>query len=124
MLRPLYHIASVVVLNSRFCVVQGLVELLKVGVFAAALIKKRRYWPKYVEGEKIKEHFESKPVGFADALPGTMDGVPFHISCQKAPNYVMMFMTTYGTLNGKGKENRRGANTFQYTDVVANHYQY
>ena len=33
-----------------FCVVQGIIELLKKGVYAGAQIKKRRYWPKFVKG--------------------------------------------------------------------------
>jgi hypothetical protein len=41
----------VVILDSGFCVFQGLVELKKIGVFVSAVIKKRRYWPKYVPGE-------------------------------------------------------------------------
>jgi hypothetical protein len=46
----------VVLLDSGFCVLQGLVELKKIGVFAsAAVIKKRRYWPKYVPGKQIND---------------------------------------------------------------------
>ena len=52
----------------------------KKGVFASALIKKRRYWPKYINGDEIKLEFEDREVGDSDALPGELDGVPFHIS--------------------------------------------
>jgi hypothetical protein len=45
----------VVILDSGFCVLQCLVELKKIGVFASAVIKKRRYWPKYVPGEQIDD---------------------------------------------------------------------
>ena len=41
--RQLWHTSKAVILDSRFCVLQGLVKLRKKGVFAAALIKKRRY---------------------------------------------------------------------------------
>ena len=48
------------------------------------------------------------------------------------PNYVMMFMTTYGTLGEVGDQTKRhylenGVKcvlTFQYPEVVHNHYKY
>ena len=46
----LHGTGMVVVLDSGFCVLEGVIELQKRGVFTAALIKKRRYWPKYVPG--------------------------------------------------------------------------
>ena len=52
--KPLHGTGKVVVLDSGFCVLKGVVELKKRGVFAAALIKKRRYWPKYVPGEESR----------------------------------------------------------------------
>ena len=92
------------VLDSGFCVLQALVEIKKCGVYAHALIKKRQYWPKYVPGEAIKEHFRDKEVGSVDALKGQLDGVPFHLYAMKEPDYTMMIMSTYGTLNKFGKE--------------------
>ena len=85
-------------LDSGFCMLQGIVELQKVGVNAHALIKKRRYWLKYVKGDEIIEHFKDKQVGFADALPGMLDGIPV---------YILMLMATYGTLGREGDENTR-----------------
>ena len=38
--RPIYGSGKVIVLDSGFCVLKGLVELKKFGVFAHALIKK------------------------------------------------------------------------------------
>jgi Transposase IS4 len=51
MTEPMWGARKVVVLYSSFCVLQGIIELHKKGAFAAALGKKIRYWPKYVEGE-------------------------------------------------------------------------
>ena len=48
--KPIHGSGKLVVLDSGFCVLQGLVELKKLGVFAHALIKKCRYWPKHVKG--------------------------------------------------------------------------
>jgi hypothetical protein len=109
------------------------IELKKVGVFAAALIKKRRYWPKHVDGEAIATHFTEKEVGYMDAWPGELDGVNFHLFCMREPDYIMSLMSTYGTTSpkeGQKETQRHYKNTqgqivttiFQYPDVVANHY--
>lgn len=129
MLTPIYHTGKVVVLDSGFCVVKGIVELLKQGVFAAALIKKRRYWPRYVRGDEIRQHFDSKAVGDADAWSGTLDGQSFKIHSMKEPDYVMSLMTTYGTLSRVGCKvtSRKVGNetiTFNYPEVVNNHFKY
>ncbi len=63
------------------------------------MIKKRCYWPKYIDGDGINKHFEDKEVGDADALPGTLDGQKFHIFAMKEQDYMMMLMSTYGSLN-------------------------
>ena len=77
--QPLHHTSKVVVMDSGFCVLKGLAELRRRGVFAQALIKKRRYWPKYVDGEAIKNHFEGRKVGDADAWGGTLEEQKFYI---------------------------------------------
>ena len=41
--RPIWNCANLVIMDSGLCVTKGLVELLKKGVFGAALINKRRY---------------------------------------------------------------------------------
>ena len=66
--KPVWGIGKLVVLDSGFCVLQGLVELKKKGVYAHALIKKRRYWPKHVPGDDIIAHLVEKKVGETDAI--------------------------------------------------------
>ena len=68
----------VVLLDSGFYVLQGLVELKKKGVYAHALIKKRRYWLKHVPGDDIIAHFAEKKVGETDAIHGELDSIPFY----------------------------------------------
>ena len=60
MLPPVYHKGFVVILDSGFCVLKGIIKLRKKGVLASALIKKEHYWPKYIKGDDIKAHFENK----------------------------------------------------------------
>ena len=60
--KSLYGTGKIVILDSGFCVLQGIIKLRKLGVFAGALIKKRRYWPKHIPGDKINDHFKDKEV--------------------------------------------------------------
>ena len=97
LLTPIFHLGFIVILDSGFCVLKGIIELRKNGVFASALIKKRRYWPKYIRGEEIKDHFKDKEVGNTNSWAGQLDNVPFHVFAMKEPDYVMSLMSMYGT---------------------------
>ena len=75
-------------------------------------------------------HFTEKGIVKSDALQGMLDNVKFHVVAMKEPDYVMMFMTTYGTLVPVGDEKRhylvngvKHVKTFRYTEAVHNHYQ-
>ena len=96
-LEPIFGKGMVIILDSGFCVLKGIVELKKRGVYASALIKKRKYWPKYIKGDVIKQHFDEKAVGDCHSWKGNMDEVPFHVYARKEPDYVMSLMSTYGT---------------------------
>ena len=96
-LEPIFASGSVVVWDSGFCVLKGIIELKKRGLYASALIKKCCYWPKYIKGDDIKSQFDDKDVGNCDAWRGQMDEVDFHVYAMKEPNYVMSIMVTYRT---------------------------
>ena len=61
-----------------------------------------------------------------------MDGIKFHLVGMKEPDYAMMFMTTYGTLGEVANVKKwhylengvKCVKTFQYPEVVHNHYKY
>ena len=97
--KPIYGSGKVIVLDSGVCVLKGLVKLKKVGIFAHALIKKHRYWPKYVPGDQIIDHFANKQIGSAGAIKGSLDGVSFHLFGMKEPDYTIQKVATYGTLS-------------------------
>ena len=103
-LEPIFARGSVVVLDSGFCVLKGIIELKKRGVYVSALIKKCRYWPKYIKGDDIKSHLDDKDIGDCDAWKGQMDEVDFHVYTKKEPDYVMLIMSTYRTNQQMGKE--------------------
>ena len=70
MTKVLYGTGKIVVLDSGFCVLAALVALRNVGVFAAAVIKKRQYWPRYIAGDTIDDHMKTKNVGETDSVQG------------------------------------------------------
>ena len=105
MSKVLYGTGKIVVLDSGFCVLAALVALQNVGVFAAVVIKKRRYWPRYIAGDTIDDHMKTVNVGKTDSVQGQLEGVPYNIFCMKEPDYTMKLMSTYGSLVVKGDKN-------------------
>ena len=97
----IFDTGKVVILDSGFCVLQALIPLKKNGVFASALVKKRKYWPKHVKGDGIKEALQDKEIGATNRLLGELDGIKFDLFCLKEPEYIMTLMSTYGSLNSK-----------------------
>jgi len=107
--KVLWNTGKVVVLDSGFCVAKALTELAKKGVFATALIKKRRYWPKNVDGDMIRAHFDSASVGHMDCYRMNLqdDNSKLDMHCLKEPEYVMILMSTFGTTQRVGGEKKR-----------------
>ena len=54
------HSGRLVIMDSGFCVLLALTELLLVGVYSSAVIKKRRYWAKYIDEEGVSQNFQTK----------------------------------------------------------------
>ena len=49
--KPIWHTGKVVIMDSGFCVLEAIVALFRdKGVYSSAVIKKRRYWPKGIDG--------------------------------------------------------------------------
>jgi hypothetical protein len=56
------------VLDSGFCVLKALIELQKVGVYGAVLIKKRKYWPAGVPGNAMQQIFDQDGIMWGTAM--------------------------------------------------------
>ena len=82
------------ILDSSFCVLQGIIDLRKLVFFASDIIKKRPYWPTLVPGDAIDNHLSTKDVGDTDNLKGKLDNYHYGIFCLKYPDYVMKIMST------------------------------
>ncbi len=68
------------------------------GLYAGALIKKRRYWPTLVHDAAMDTWFQEKSVGDVDAIQGIDSGTPYFIWGMKEPDYVMRIMAVGGAL--------------------------
>ncbi len=113
--------------------VVSLTQLAKKGVFGSTLIKKHRYWPRDVNAEMIKAHFEESVVRHR-LLPMNLleDNSKWDSHSFKEPYYIMMLMATYGTIERVGQEQSwtwKSKNTecriaFQSPELVHNHFKY
>jgi hypothetical protein len=100
MLLSYFTTGRYVVLDSGFCVLKALVQLKKVGMFAWAVIKKRRFWPAFVPGEAINREFDNLELKVGDSLTisGKLDGEEYFFWAPKEPSYIMKIMATVGPL--------------------------
>ena len=94
MMKSYFATGRYVILDNGFCVLKGLIKLMKKGIFVCAIIKKRRYWPSMVPGIEIGDNFGKMEVGETDAIQGTVDGDIYNLWVMKEPNYLTRMMVT------------------------------
>ena len=58
--RALWSTGKATIMGSGFCVLKGILEMRKRGVYGIKLIKQRRYWPRGIYGYSINNSFRSK----------------------------------------------------------------
>ena len=125
MCESIYYSGRVVILDSGFCVMKGIVELYKRGVYAGAVIKKRRYWPKHVPGDAIDAYMNSKNIGDTASLTGNLDGVDYTIFAMKEPDYTSKIMANYGNLHSDDRwEERSRRETMEDGSIVKKYFKY
>jgi hypothetical protein len=99
MMEPINSMGKVVVGNSGFCITQGVLALDKVGVKGQFLIKKCKYWPKFVPGDYIDQYMKDEPFGHSKTFVQLIDGITFYIHCTRDADYITKIMSTHGILN-------------------------
>ena len=80
----------------------------------------------------IYNRFLDKKVGEVDAIKGQLDDVTIKRHCLKVPNYTMMLMSSYGTLEWTYEEKTRNyqesnqniVKKIKYPELAYNYYQY
>ncbi len=98
MCEPIFGSAKIVTMDSGFCVAKGITKLAENGVFGQALVKKRKYWPRYVPGDMIDSHMSTKAVGESSSFKQVLEGRDFFVHCTKDRDYVTKIMSCHGTL--------------------------
>ena len=86
-------------MGSRLFLLKTIIELKKRVILSSELIKKRRYWTRYIKGNYIKEHFERNVPGDFVYLKGEMEDVDFYLIGLKDMDYVLLLITAYGSRN-------------------------
>ena len=98
MTEPIHGTGKIVSMDSGFCVTVGILHLHDFGVYGQSLIKKRKYWPKWVPGDAIDAYFEGKPLGFVKTYRQMIEGIPFNVHCTRDDRFVTKMMSTHGLL--------------------------
>ena len=62
LIKDLFRTVKTITLHSSLCVMRSIIALNKRGVYTSSLIRKRRYWPKFINGEAIKFYMADKEV--------------------------------------------------------------
>eukprot|EP00051_Salpingoeca_urceolata_P019793 m.292176 g.292176 ORF g.292176 m.292176 type:complete len:383 (+) comp19483_c0_seq3:1492-2640(+) len=107
MTKALWGSSRVVILDSGFCVLDGIIELAKRGLFSTAQIKKKGHWPKGIQGNSIIAHMQNKPVGTIAVVQDVKDEVPYWISAFVDSKVTSLMMHTWGSTAPEGKPRKR-----------------
>ena len=99
MTEPIHGTGKVVTGDSGFCVAMGMTALNAKGVYGQFLIKKRRYWPKYVPGDQIDKHMRAKGLGETATYMQDVEGMRFLVHCCRDADWTTKIMSTHRVLN-------------------------
>jgi hypothetical protein len=122
----LWGTGKVIMLDSGFCVLEGLLALRQRGVYAFAIIKRKRYWPRHIPGDDILQQASNLPLGTCLVRKGmaTANGTsfPFFVAALRDSNHVVLAMSTFGVVHNTGKLVYRGPHSFQRPQVFDDYY--
>lgn len=76
----------------------GVVALHKLGVHGQFLVKKQRYWLKFVPGDEINAYMMAKPLGHTKLFVQTLEDMRFYVHCTCISEYVTKIMSTHSVL--------------------------
>lgn len=116
----------IVVMDSAFCLLRVLRELLVHGLFACTVAKKRQYWPRYFRGEDINPFMQGRRVGEIHGRMADLNGTPFRIFAVNHTTYTCILVSTYGTSEPVGPPRRvkttAGVLTYTRSKVLSDYY--
>ena len=95
----LYGTGKIIILDSGFCILKGIAELCKKGVYSLALIKKCCYWQKEIPRKVIDERMVDKLISATDTISGKLEGVDYNLFIMKDKDFTIKLMSAYGKLD-------------------------
>ena len=78
-----------ITIDSGLCVLKGLIQLRKKGIFSCAVMKKIRYWPSLFPGKDMENYFGKVEVGDTYSIQVTVDDVIYNLCDMNEPNHLM-----------------------------------
>jgi hypothetical protein len=90
--KSIHNSARYVVLDLGFCVLSALIAIQNMGVFACALIKKRRFWPQYIFSDAIDNLLAGNNMGDPAAVEGYLDDTICNVWAMKKPDYTKLWV--------------------------------
>jgi hypothetical protein len=128
MTKSVWGSKRVVIMDSAFCHLKTLIELKKRDIYASSVIKKRRYWPKYIDGQAMEDEMEAATIGTAKCRKGKMGSVRFNLVALRDTKHVLKLATTHGSMSPGVIKRRRHPITgaplqFAYPEVVSQYYR-
>jgi hypothetical protein len=97
----------VIGMDSGFGVLAALPELRKRGLHGTMVMKKKKYWPKGLPGDKILEALRMEEVGTTQVLAGKFKGEKIWIGCQVDSKHTTLIANTWSTTERTGNKKKR-----------------
>ena len=79
MMKSYFATGRYVILDYSLCVLKGLIQLRKKGIFPCDVINKRRCWPAMVRIKEMEDHYREMEVGDTYSIQGTVDDVIYNL---------------------------------------------
>lgn len=95
-----------------------MIELLKLGLFSACVIKKKKGWPKYTRTEEVLQEIHGEEVGTVIVRKGKIvnDVCPFYLAAQADSKHTSIMLSSWATTRREGnmKTRRVGGELVQF----------
>lgn len=107
MTESIWFTERVVVLDSAFGIIHGLVALLSKGIYTSMVIKKKRYWPAMTEGQAAIDYMNEKEFGSTSFRKGCFQGKEFYLEATKDSKITRLMLHSYGATEFAAEPRKR-----------------
>ena len=85
----MHSIGKIVILDSEFCILKGIMDLFKKGTHSLVLIMKYHYWPKEISEKAIDERIVEKLIGATDTISRKLEGSNYNLFMIKDKDFTI-----------------------------------